>query len=1046
MRSQIAPLGAILVVACAGIASAQGSFVNFESPHVHPLELTPDGTRLLAVNTADNRLEVFAVLPAQLAHIGSVPVGLDPTSVRARSNGEAWVVNHLSDSVSVVDLATLRVRATFKTQDEPNDVAFAGTTTSRAFVSSATENTVSVFDPNNLTAAPTLVPIFGVAPRAIAVSSDFKKVYVAIFDSGNQSTVLGGGGTMANVFPPNVVSNPAGPYGGQNPPPNAGNAFNPPIAAGLPAPPKVGLIVKKDATGKWMDDNAHDWTALVSGNNASLSGRPVGWDLPDHDVAVIDADSLGLTYADHLMNLDMALAVNPANGEVVVVGTEATNEIRFEPNLKGKFVHVVGSRITSSGAFVATKDLNPHLTYGVSSIPQSDRDKSLGDPRGVAFSANGSRVFVTGMGSNNLVAFDSTLTRVGTTATTTIPVGEGPTGVVAHPLTGMVFVLNKFEGSVSCVDPVAQKEVDRTALAFDPTPSVIKVGRKHLYDTHKNSGLGQIACASCHIDARIDHLAWDLGDPSGAMKATTGQNLGANVPGLNTGFQPWHPMKGPMTTQSLQDIVGKEPLHWRGDRAGLEEFAPAFKNLQGDDVQLLPAEMQEFEDFIASIHYPPNPYRNFDNTLTTAMNTGVKSNGRFSPKGTALPVGNAQHGATIYRPPTLLDAAAIACSSCHTLPVGIGTNSKLVGFAFQPIATGPNGELHHMLVSQDGNTNITMKVPQLRNMYEKRGFDTNLTSNVAGFGYLHDGSVDTLASFLSEPVFNPGGDQDLADLVAFLFQFAGSDLAYGGSILEPPATSAKDAHAAVGQQTTLIDSGTPAAGQLALIDQMVTVANTNKVGLVVKGIQGGLARGYYYVGGNSFQSDRSTETRTVAQLKSSAAPGSELTFTVVPFESRVRIGVDRDEDGWFDRDEIDALTNPNDPTNYPGCGSALAYGQGCPGSGNRIPRVQVTGCLKQNGNVVFTLDKGNPNALALLVFGLTQAAQPIGGGCYLNVAPMLPPLVGPFPLDANGSISFPAAIPAGVGAGVVTMQGIVQDAGVPIGFTTTNGLQLTFSP
>ena len=34
-------------------------------------------------------------------------------------------------------------------------------------------------------------------------------------------------------------------------------------------------------------------------------------------------------------------------------------------------------------------------------------------------------------------------------------------------------------------------------------------------------------------------------------------------------------------------------------------------------------------------------------------------------------------------------------------------------------------------------------------------------------------------------------------IVAFMLAFAGSDLAYGGSILEPPAPSSKDAHAAV---------------------------------------------------------------------------------------------------------------------------------------------------------------------------------------------------------------------------------------------------------
>ena len=42
-------------------APAQGSFTNFESGQVRPLALSPDGTRLFAVNTPDNRLEIFDV-------------------------------------------------------------------------------------------------------------------------------------------------------------------------------------------------------------------------------------------------------------------------------------------------------------------------------------------------------------------------------------------------------------------------------------------------------------------------------------------------------------------------------------------------------------------------------------------------------------------------------------------------------------------------------------------------------------------------------------------------------------------------------------------------------------------------------------------------------------------------------------------------------------------------------------------------------------------------------------------------------------------------
>src|SRR5262245_26509582 len=85
------------------------SFVNFETPHVSPLTMTPDGNLLLAVNTPDNRVELFDLTGDQPVHVGSVPVGLDPVSVRARTDNEVWVANHLSDSVSIIDLNTHNV-------------------------------------------------------------------------------------------------------------------------------------------------------------------------------------------------------------------------------------------------------------------------------------------------------------------------------------------------------------------------------------------------------------------------------------------------------------------------------------------------------------------------------------------------------------------------------------------------------------------------------------------------------------------------------------------------------------------------------------------------------------------------------------------------------------------------------------------------------------------------------------------------------------------------------------------------------------------------
>jgi hypothetical protein len=88
-------------------ATTSVAFVTFESGQVRPLALSPDGSRLFAVDTPDDRLELFAVdaTSGNLTHTATVPVDLEPVAIAARTNTEVWAVNHLSDSVSIVDLS-----------------------------------------------------------------------------------------------------------------------------------------------------------------------------------------------------------------------------------------------------------------------------------------------------------------------------------------------------------------------------------------------------------------------------------------------------------------------------------------------------------------------------------------------------------------------------------------------------------------------------------------------------------------------------------------------------------------------------------------------------------------------------------------------------------------------------------------------------------------------------------------------------------------------------------------------------------------------------
>ena len=137
----------------------------------------------------------------------------------------------------------------------------------------------------------TNLAVKGDRPKAMDVSPDGSRVYVAIFESGNASTILAPKLTTLDVAPPpSVVADPEGPHHGQDPPPNRGAAFVPPIAPYLDSNtyPRGRLIVKKNAAGRWMDDNSGDWTEFVSGAKAARSWCVPGRDMPDRDLAVID--------------------------------------------------------------------------------------------------------------------------------------------------------------------------------------------------------------------------------------------------------------------------------------------------------------------------------------------------------------------------------------------------------------------------------------------------------------------------------------------------------------------------------------------------------------------------------------------------------------------------------------------------------------------------------------------------------------------------------------------------------------------------------------
>jgi YVTN family beta-propeller protein len=197
-----------------------GKYTLFEAGPVRPIAVLADD--LVAVtNVPDDRVELFRVHRGDLKPCGTVKVGLRPVAL-ATVGDRLWVVNHLSDSVSVLDVDTercsARVERTLQVGDEPRDiVTLPGRNGQRyVFITAAhrgqnvqTANgsprdpaltqpgigraDVFVYDAARLGPVNTEKPVevlslFTDTPRALAVGQG--KVFAAGFMSGNQTSIV----------------------------------------------------------------------------------------------------------------------------------------------------------------------------------------------------------------------------------------------------------------------------------------------------------------------------------------------------------------------------------------------------------------------------------------------------------------------------------------------------------------------------------------------------------------------------------------------------------------------------------------------------------------------------------------------------------------------------------------------------------------------------------------------------------------------------------------------------------------------------------------
>jgi YVTN family beta-propeller protein len=541
-----------LIAAVANVCSPSDSgFFNFESPQSHGLASSVDGEHLLVVNTPARCLVVLAVTePTSPRVVAEIPVGLEPVSVASRSAEEAWVVNHLSDSVSVIDVSRGVVIETIPVGGRPGDIVFAADE-QLAFVSSMADRCVCVIN----TATHDVIkqiPIPADSPRTLLASGDGQTVWVASFLSGNGTTVI--------------------PHTSAPPPPA-------PTRSDLPDPPQQGIIAST-SDPRWRDT--------------------LGFELKDEDVFELDVQTTSIRRSFAKVGTTLFnMAEHPTTREIWVTNTDARNLIRFEPELKG---HVVDNRISrlsrasSAANEVSITDLNLQRR-DEQPLAIAEPENAIAQPTDVIFTSNGEKAFVASFGTDRIGVFDAAgnaLASIRLTKTSAEAANpqrkRGPRALAMHRNGTTLYALNRLSNSVSVVDTEAQRVVAEVML-HDPTPDVIRSGRGYLFDATL-SGNGTVSCASCHVDGDRDGLAWDLGDPGGTL--------------FNNGTaQTVHPMKGPLLTQTLRGLAGETMFHWRADRPGLESFNGTFEHLLGG-TPLDDDDLAVFVGYLESIRFGPN--------------------------------------------------------------------------------------------------------------------------------------------------------------------------------------------------------------------------------------------------------------------------------------------------------------------------------------------------------------------------------------------------------------------------------------------------------
>jgi YVTN family beta-propeller protein len=224
-------------------------------------------------------------------------------------------------------------------------------------------------------------------------------------------------------------------------------------------------------------------------------------------------------------------------------------------------------------------------------VPLDELERYAAQPFGVAIAPDKSRIYITSGGSEIVTvidvprlmafihahpaAFVQDLSASANYVVARIAVGSNPRGLALTRDGRRLFVANRLDDSISVIDTRTNKVATTIKLEGPNKVSAIRHGEQTFY-TARYSFQAQIGCANCHIDSTFDGIQWNL-EPDGF-----GRNIVDNK--LIEGIKDTEPYKWTGTNPNIPTECGPrtEKYFWRSenyDDLTLADLAIYIRNL-----------------------------------------------------------------------------------------------------------------------------------------------------------------------------------------------------------------------------------------------------------------------------------------------------------------------------------------------------------------------------------------------------------------------------------------------------------------------------------